>query len=199
MTIYEALGDGDAAVSAAADALVAAPGLGSDPAWSSTPNLAALFEAALPVALDQAEPAIGYRIAMEAGHQEEAARIAASLPGQDRAVADAAVAAWFGDEAAFDDLHKIAEANPLHNTYVATCRRIATRSHDPDWPHNWTGDCTGTGPFEYPAVRVGQPVEGRATLPGPDATWHFQYAYRRLVPYDEVVPDIPHLRSVFTE
>jgi Flp pilus assembly protein TadD len=196
MAIYEALGARDAAVSAAADALVAAPGLASDPSWSSTPDLQAVFEAALPVALDRAEPAIGYRIAMEAGRQDEAARIAASLPGQDRAVAEAAVAAWFGDQAAFDELHEIAEANPLHNTYVATCRRIATRSHDPGWPNGWTGDCSGTGPFEYPAVRVGTPIEGRATLPGPDATWHYQYVYRRLAPYDEFAPWVPHLRSV---
>ncbi len=39
MTIYEALGDREAAVSAAADALVAAPGLASDPSWSSTADL----------------------------------------------------------------------------------------------------------------------------------------------------------------
>jgi hypothetical protein len=160
--------------------------------------LQAVFEAAIPVALERAEPAIGYRIAMEAGLEDEAARIAAHLQGENRMVAEAAIAAWFGDQAAFDELHRIAAANPLSNAYVATCRRIASRSNDADWPFGWTGDCTGTGPFEYPAVRVGPPVEGRATIPGPDATWHHQYVYRRLAPYDEVVPGIPHLRSVYT-
>ena len=196
MTIYDALGDHDAAVSAAADALVAAPGLASDPGWSASAAAEELFSAAFPVALERAEPAIGYRIAMEAGRADEASRIASSLPDGDQEVAEAAVGAWFGDAASFDELHKLATANPLHNTYVATCRRVGVHSQGPDWPYEWTGDCTGTGPFEYPAVRVGPPVEGRATLPGPDATWHFQYVYRRLVPNDEIVPSVPHLRSV---
>jgi hypothetical protein len=111
-------------------------------------------------------------------------------------VAESAIGAWFGDHAAFDELHRIASANPLHNTYVATCRRVATRTMEPNWPFDWRGDCGGTGPFEYPAVRTGPPVEGRATLPGPNATWHFQYVHRRLVPYDEIVPGLPHLRGV---
>jgi hypothetical protein len=107
------------------------------------------------------------------------------------------VGAWFGDEASFDELHRLAALNPLHNTHVATCRRVASRSNEPDWPHDWEGECSGTGPFEYPAVRVGPPVAGRATLPGPDATWHHQYVYRRPVPDDEFVPGVPHLRSIF--
>jgi tetratricopeptide (TPR) repeat protein len=196
MTLYEALGDRDAAVSAAADALVAAPGLASDPSWS-TPDLQAVFDAALPAAFERAEPAIGYRVAMEGGLREEALRIAAMLPEDDRVVAEAAVDAWFGDEAAFAELRRIAAANPLDNVHVATCRRVASRTNEADWPFSWNGDCIGAGPFEYQAVRVGPPAAGRATLPGPDATWHFQYAYRRLAPFDEVVPGVPHLRSVY--
>jgi O-antigen ligase len=194
MTLYEHLDDREAAVSAAADALVAAPTLASDPAWGMT-ELATLFDAAVPLALDRAEPSVGYLIAMEAGRVEDALRLAASLPMDDRSVAQAAVQAWNGDRAAFEELHRLASANSLDNVDVAICRRVAERSHEPDWPYDWTGECTGTGPFRYPAIRVGSPAAGLAYLPGPNATWHFQFVYRRFAPNDEVVPGLPHLRS----
>jgi hypothetical protein len=199
MTVYQALGDHDAAVTAAADALEAAPELASDPSWSSSRDREVVFESALDVVLERAEPVISYKIAMEAGRHEEALRLASLNDEDHRAVAGAAVAARFGDEDAFDELHRIAANNPLDSGIVAACRRVATVSHRTDWPYGWTGECTGSGPFESAAVRVTDAVNERATLPGPDATWHNQYVYRRPTPFDELVPGVPHLRSVYGE
>jgi O-antigen ligase len=199
MAVYEALGDQDAAVSAAADALEAAPELASDPSWSSSRDREEVFESALNVVLERAEPLISYKVAMEAGRHEQALRLASRIDEDHRAVAEAAVAARFGDEDAFDELHGIAANNPLDSAIVAACRRVATVSHRTDWPYGWTGECTGGGPFESAAIRVTDSVNERATLPGPDATWHNQYVYRRLTPFDELVPGVPHLRSVFGE
>ena len=123
MAIYEALGEGDAAVSAAVDALVAAPELASDPAWSASPRLQAIYQTALPAALKRAEPAIGYRIAMEAGRHEDASRLASLVDEDNRAVAELAVAGRFGDKDAFDELHRIAAANPLNAGDASACRR----------------------------------------------------------------------------
>ena len=196
MTIYQRLGDQSRAESAAADALVAAPGLASDAGWQ-TVELRDTFEAALPLAFERAEPSIGFRIAMEAGRAAEAEKIAATLPSEERPFAQAAVRAWFGDRAAFNELHRMAAGNPLHNIHVAICRRVAARSREPGWPYGWSGDCNGTRPSQYPAIRAGPPVAGPATLPGPNATWHIHFVYRRHGPDDELAPGIPHLWSDF--
>jgi hypothetical protein len=106
-----------------------------------------------------------------------------------------AVAAWSGDEVAFDAIHARAMANPLDAHAVPVCNRLAARTREPDWPGStWTCDRTWIG--ADPAIRVAGPPTSRVTLPGPDAPWHFQYIYRRLTPDDELVPRLPHLRQI---
>jgi len=197
MTIYEALRDRDAAVSAAADALVAAPGLASDPHWASDPDLRETLSAALPIAFDRAPPEIGYKIALEAEEPDRASEVLERLTAVERDLPELVVRAWNGDEAAFAQIHERAMASPLDTPTVVACRRLAGRSRNGDHgaPPGWV--CDGTGPAREPVVRVAPPPTARVTLPGPDAPWHYQYAYRRLTPNDELAPSLPHLEQRF--
>jgi O-antigen ligase len=194
MTIYEALGDQDAAASAGADALVVAPSLAGEPLWSSTPSLDAIRTAAMRRAIERG-PAGAYRLALEADMPNEAWKLVAQLPESSRAVPELIVAAWTGDETAFDRLHDMAIANPLDTGIVSVCNRLAARSEETDWqgPSEWT--CDRTSADIEPVVRVGGPPEARVALPGPDASWHYVYVHRRLTPNDELVPGLPHLES----
>ena len=196
-TIEEELGDHPAAVRALTSAFLVAPGMVSDPYWSD-PSRAALFSDALSRALSEAAPQIGYQLALEAGRIEDARAIAATLPAADREAVLLEIEAWAGDEAAFDALHAIARDDPLHDELVARCRRVAARSHDADWagPGPWT--CDGAGfVAALIVIRVSPPPTTRAILPGPNASWHVQYTYRRTSPADELVPGLPHLAVVF--
>jgi O-antigen ligase len=196
MTIYEALDDHDAAVSAAADALVAAPGLASDPGWSDLER-APRFTEALSLAYERAPPSIGYRIALEAGDSDRARAMVDLLPDAERELPELAIAAWSGDKTSFDAIHARAVANPLDATAVPLCNRLAGRARQtsPGSSTPWTCDQTWIG--SDPVVRVDGPPDGRVTLPGPDAPWHYQYVYRRLTPEDELVPSLVHLEQRF--
>jgi O-antigen ligase len=193
MKIYEALGDTDAAVSAGADALLVTPSLASEPTWTSIPSLQAIRAAAVFQALERVGPDPGYRIALEADMPDEARAMVARLPESSRALPELIVAAWTGDETAFDELHARAIDNPLDTGIVGICHRVASRSRESDWqgPRDWI--CDQTPAVSDPVVRVGGPPEARVALPGPDATWHHQYVHRRLTPNDELVPGLPHL------
>ena len=197
MTIYEALGDRDAAISAAADALVAAPGLASDPDWASNEVLADILAKALPVAYDRALPEAGYKIALEAGETDTAGSIVDRIAESEREMPALAVAAWSGNQKAFDAIHARAVANPLDATAVPLCNRLAGRSREPNWGGSTTWSCDKTWLGNEPVIRVAAPPSDRVTLPGPDAPWHHQYVYRRLTPDDELVPLLPHLEQRF--
>ena len=196
MTILEALGDRDAAVSAAADALVVAPSLVGEPLLMSSPAMQEIRSAAIPIATERGGPEVGYRLALEAGMPDAATEQVSLLPDSSRTAAAQIVAAWNGDGTAFEQLHARAMANPLDTGAVAICNRLAARSRDPAWqgPRGWS--CDQTPPDSESVIRVGGPPEARVALPGPDATWHHQYVHRRLTPNDELVPGLPHLEAV---
>jgi tetratricopeptide (TPR) repeat protein len=195
MAIYEALGHRDAAVSAAADALVVVTSLAGDPIWASTPAMQEILSAAIPIATERGGPEVAYRLALEVGNSEEATEQLARLPESSRALAELIVAAWNGDEAAFDQLHARAMANPLDAGAVAICNRLAIRSQEPGWNASGPWTCDQTADGSEPIIRVGGPPEARVELPGPDATWHHMYVHRRLTPNDELVPGLPHLEA----
>jgi O-antigen ligase len=189
-------GDDDAAVDALASALVVAPGLASDPYWA-TPDWYSLLDAAVDESLERASPSIGYRIALESGRQEEAARLAASISEDAGAVARLVVRAWSGDVTAFDELHARAISNPLAPAVVSICRRVAAHARDLGWNDSGAWACDGAGiPTDFQIVRISPPPESRVALPGPNASWHFKYTYRRVTPFDELVPGLPHLAGV---
>jgi O-antigen ligase len=189
-------GDDDAAVDALASALVVAPGLASDPYWA-TPDWSSLLDAAVDESLERASPSIGYRIALESGRQEEAARLAASIPEDAGAVARLVVRAWSGDVTAFDELHARAISNPLAPAVVSICRRVAAHARELGWNDSGAWACDGAGiPTDFQIVRISPPPESKVALPGPNASWHFKYTYRRVTPFDELVPGLPHLAGV---
>lgn len=194
------LGDGDAAVSALADALLVAPTLASDPFWEDQARHQ-LFEDALSAALTSAPPEVGYKLALEGGRAQLAPAIVAILPADEQAVPDLVVRSWAGDQAAFDALHARAIADPLNIDVVVLCRRLALRSAQVNLPaEGWT--CFGAGsPDNALIVRVdpsnalgAAPVPG---LPGPDASIHALYVYRRLAPLDKLAPGLLHLVPEF--
>ena len=196
-TIDLELGDEDGAVAALAAAFVAAPGFASDPTWGD-PTRRTLFDAAVDAALAQASPGVGYKIALEAGRLPTALALVDALPLDQRLVPGLVARAWGADDAAFDQLHRLAMEDPLDTETVSLCRRVAARSHDAEWigARSWT--CSGAGaPGALIVVRIGPPPTWRVYLPGPDFSWHFEYVYRRFAPWDELVPGLPHLYTLF--
>ena len=147
------------------------------------------------MAYDRALPEAGYKIALEAGDLDTAASIVNRIAESERELPALAVAAWSGNQEAFDAIHARAVANPLDATAVPLCNRLAGRTREPDsrGPTTWT--CDGTSPGSEPLIRVAAPPSDRVTLPGPDAPWHHQYVYRRITPDDELVPPLPHLEQ----
>jgi hypothetical protein len=83
-------------------------------------------------------------------------------------------------------------ANPLDAGLAETCHRLATHARETfDDAADWA--CTASASPGAAVIRVGELPGGRSQLPGPNAPWHFQYVYRRLAPYDELVPGLPHV------
>jgi O-antigen ligase len=197
VTLDLELGDRAAAVGALTSALVFAPGLASDPYWS-TGSRSPILSEAVTSALTATDPSIAYKIALEAGRLEDAATLVATIAPDERAVPDLVVRAWGGDRAAFDQLHELAVADPLTGETGTLCRRVADHSTEP----GWTGDaliCDGTGRRgAIIVVRVDPPSSWWGILPGPNAYQHWAFGYRRFAPGDDLVPGLPHVGSEFT-
>jgi hypothetical protein len=156
-----------------------------------------VLDAALPVAFERTSPGRAYKIAIEADRHADASRFADALSGEERAVAEDAIDAWFGDETSFHELADLALANPLNESYVNLCLRVASRTHESGWTHGWRGECFSGHLARI--VRVNPPEEAAGGLPGPNAALHFQFVYRRLVPNGPLVPGLAELRNVFAE
>jgi hypothetical protein len=121
-----------------------------------------------------------------------------ALPPDQRLVPGLVARAWAAVGAAFDQLHRVAMEDPLDTETVSLCRRVAARSHDADWsgPGTWT--CSGAGtPGALIVVRIGPAPTWRVYLAGRDFSWHFVFVYRRLAPWVELVPGLPHLHTLF--
>jgi tetratricopeptide (TPR) repeat protein len=195
-TIYAELGNTDETASAVADALTTAPGLASDPYWSSGAALEAAWSSAIPMAIGRLPEGVAYQLALEAGQLDVARQVVASLPGSQQEPFLAVIEAWTGDIQAFQSVYAWAAANPLNGNIVASCYRVASHALDDLGLDPTTWSCDGAGyAYEPFLVRVGDAPTSREWLPGPNATWHFQGVYERFVPFDELVPGLPHLRA----
>lgn len=195
-SIYAELGDRRDAASAVADALVNAPGLAGDPFWTSNPELQAAWGTGLALALERLPGEQAYELGLEAGQPDVARRIVQALPEPARSTSATVVEAWTGDAAAFERLRARTTASPFDGHLVALCHRVASRATDELELDATTWTCGRAGYAYSPiVVRVGDPPTSREWLPGPNATWHFQGAYERFVPFDELVPGLPHLRA----
>jgi O-antigen ligase len=188
MDLHLGLGDEDAATIAAVAALEVAPTLTSDPYWMTSPKLEQIWRRAV----DEAISAGSIEVALEAERVAEAERIVETMDGSVRASAEQLVRAWEGDASAFDAIRDAAIANPLDRVLADRCHRLAVHARESisgaaDW------DCRGTAGPGAAIIRVADLPGGRSQLPGPNAPWHFQYVYRRLTPFDELVPGLPHV------
>ena len=192
--MYLELGDRPPAVAALAQALVVAPALASDPWWDAT-GRRSLLEDALTAAIANATPETGYRLALEGERPEAAAALVGVMAAEQRTIPGLVVRAWAGDKVAFDDLHARAFDDPMDITTVALCRRLALHSSvESHLAVPWR--CDDAGAPDIPIViRIDAPDYGEWApvpgLPGPDASVHVIYVYRRLAPLDKLVPGIP--------
>jgi tetratricopeptide (TPR) repeat protein len=194
--ILTEVGDPGAAASAVANALVSAPGLAGDPFWTSSPGLQAAWAIGVSQALDWLPPEQAYELALEAGQPDLARQLVRSLADPARSTSESVVDAWMGDASAFARLRARTRANPFDGHLVALCHRVANRATEELALDAAAWDCGGAGYAYSPIViEVGDPPTSREWLPGPNATWHFQGAYERFVPFDELVPGLPHLRA----
>lgn len=192
--MYLELGDHAEAVSALAGALVVAPALASDPWWAKT-GRRDLLEEALTAAIPIAPPESGYRLALEGGRSDVAAAVVAAMSEEQRAMPELVIRAWAGDRDAFEAIHALAFDNPLDYATVTMCRRLALHARaELDPPAAW--HCDDAGAPDIPLViRIDAPDYGEWApvpgLPGPDASVHVVYVYRRLAPFAKLVPGVP--------
>ena len=190
------LGRPDQARAAAAAALSSAPTLADDPWWATSPDLAALRDAAVDEALVTADPWRRWQIALLAGRADSARSLAQALPPDQLAVAGPAIDAWEGVQGARQRLEAQASADPLGGgaTWAA---RVAEKEGDTaaaDRFHRWAaiGYGTSSTDFGYDTAVTDTPDPG-SQPPGPNAMFHDRYVYRRSSPADMLIGDLPRL------
>jgi O-antigen ligase/tetratricopeptide (TPR) repeat protein len=191
--LYQGLGNRAEAIRMLAAAFSELPSLAADPTWR-TADWAPIADGAIADAMAQPDRWQAMLVALEAGRLDDAQTIAAEVPEADRDLARTVVAAWTGDQQAFAALHEAARADPVDETLVSMCRRVAS-VHDPSGTTpGWA--CDGGWYFgQYPVATIGDgPVE--ASLPGADAYWHGSYVYRRPGPIDLLVPWLLHIQTL---
>lgn len=191
--MYRQLRDPAAAQDLIAAAIATAPSLASDPLWQ-TPDWASIAAAAIDDVLVDPDSWTAFQVALEAGRADQARMIADDLDADRHDLGELTLAAWTGDQSAFEQLHALAKASPLDETTVGLCRRVA-RLHDPDGTApGWT--CDGNWWFGvYPITRVGAGLD-EGVIAGPAAYPHALYAYRRPGPVELLVSWLLHLNSI---
>ncbi len=186
------LGDDAEARRLLAAAFALLPSLAADPYWQQ-PAWQAIADGAVTDAVRSADPWQAMLLALETGRFDDARATLGRLDPSARALGETVVAAWSGDQAAFERLHQAARDDPLDAQTVALCRRVA-RIHDPSLATpGWACD-GGFGANTYPVGRVGA-GSNDVPLPGPDAFWQGAYAYRRPGPQDLLVPWLLHVHA----
>jgi O-antigen ligase/tetratricopeptide (TPR) repeat protein len=191
--LYRELGEASQARRMLAAAFSQLPSLAADPTWRG-PDWAPIADGAVDDATAQPDRWQAMLVALEAGRFDAARSIADEVPAADRDLARTVVAAWTGDQRAFQTLHDAARADPVDDRLVTMCRRVAN-VHDPSaTTPGWA--CDGGWYFgSYPVATLGTgPVD--ASLPGADAYWHGSYVYRRPGPVDLLVPWVFHVQTV---
>ncbi len=191
------LGDQEDAVAAFAIALQFAPELADDPFWDSSPELAAARDAAVDRAMTDGSPTTALLIAMFNGEPDEARARSQQLPEPQRTLYSLVVNAWNDDTAAQTRLIEIAEANPLDTTAAVWSAFLAARDGDTaarDQFRVWAGLVGGSlGTAIGQDTVVTDAPWNRRQVAGPNANFQGIYTYRRLYPWDLLVPGLPKL------
>jgi tetratricopeptide (TPR) repeat protein len=190
MSLYLRLRDEEAATTAAMAGLRVAPTLASDSYWSLSPERARIRDRAIDQIID-ADGTHALQVSIESERISDARRLVEAMAEPSRTRARTVLEAWLGDRTAFESVRAEALRNPLDPVLTETCHRLAVHARERIDGQDW--ECRGVAGPGAPVVRVGDLPGGRSQLPGPNWPWHFQYVYRRLAPYDELVPGLPHV------
>ncbi len=190
------LGDTAAATQAIADAFALVPQLAADPYWSSSPALRTAANRALDPVILQAiiagEPTRTdsttlYQIALAAGQTAEAESLAAAFPPAQEAAADLVIRAWTGDRSALTALVSRVLASPLDVGVAGMASLVAERLGDVPVA-NRLADIAGQS-----EIVIGPTCGSCAAMTGANELEYGYFTYRRPVPQDLLVLDLPRL------
>ena len=193
-TLYLSLGNRPEATQAIAHAFAIAPELAADPFWSSTAALKSAAAAAVDQAVVLAGPDPGYRILMAAGRTTDALRLAATLGAASNA-ARWYVQSWNGDQAALTRLTDLAVASPLTGPVVLgefAAERLGAEDVAMRLARIASQGAHVSAPVR--ALIAVEPTCGACVqMPGANAQYYGFFTYRRRVPADLLVLDLPRL------
>ena len=194
--ILLALGDRAQAEEQAVLALSGAPTLTDDPWWQSSPELQSLHDAAVDAAGRTARPWRAWQVALLSGDADRARAIAENLGG-DAAIAEAVIDAWTRVPGGRARLEQAVLADPL-GPGAGWAALVAARDGDEAAADRFRrlpgiGYGSSTSDPGYDVFVTTDPPQ--AQPPGPNAGFHFRYAYHRTVPADMLVPGLPEIDS----
>ena len=192
--LYMRLGDANDAALAIAHAYVLAPELAADPYWSSRRRLRMAADRAVAEAVATSPKDVAYRVLMAAGRTVEAESVAAQLSvGSTPALLY--VRAWNGDRSALSQLAAYALAHP-YDSAVNLAGLAAERLGDQALANRMDGIASQQGVGVTRArllLTIAQTCGPCPQPPGADAQLYGFYTYRRPIPADLLVLDLPRL------
>jgi O-antigen ligase/tetratricopeptide (TPR) repeat protein len=194
--LYVELEDEAAAASALEAVFSTTPSLAGDPFWQSSAALRSAWMRAVSEALRTPSGDVAYQLALEAGLTDRAREIALALPDPQRDYGVAFVEAWAGNLGGFEIVRARAHSEPLDGYRVALCYLLARHATGELGLDADAWQCDRVGYALVPIdVEVGDAPTSRLEMVGPNSFFHFQSAYERFVPFNELVPGLPNLRS----
>ncbi len=192
--LYARLGDVQDAAAVLVYAFVLIPELPADPYWSSTPQLHTAADLAVDKVVATWDPGIAYRVALAAGRTSEALQLAATL-GPAAGSATLYVRAWNGDLSARRELEAEALAAPS-SPAAPLAELAAARAGEQAMTDRLVALAGQTGlPSTHAQllIHVAQTCGDCPQMPGANATSWSYFTYRRPVPADLLVLDLPRL------
>jgi O-antigen ligase/tetratricopeptide (TPR) repeat protein len=195
--LAERLGDITLSDRAFVTAIATVPSLAGDPWWQATPERAARFPAIMDSAIQAANPADKWQIALMAGEPERARELALNATGGSGSTLEGKVIdAWTGDEKAFLAILAICDEQPLDATALAWAARLYAQRGDDATANlyrRWAYTASSVAVISGAELRVSDhPMLGR-TVAGDVAEFWGTYTYRRPTPWNLLVPSLIQL------
>jgi len=191
------LGDVDLSDAAFVEALVHYPSLAADPWWQADSARAARLPQLVEAAIVAAPPPDRWQLALMAGDPDRARSLLSADPDVETTVPPLdVIAAWSGDAAAFERIIAICDANPLDVVAVTWAARLEGRLGNTDAANRyrrWGFTVSGGAGVSGSEVRVADGhLLGRAVRGGVAEFWG-TYGYRRITPWNPLVPSVVQL------
>lgn len=191
--LYADLGMPTQAATALEYSFLLIPELAGDPYWSSSPGLRAAADQAV-AWIAAAGPSEAYQVLLAAGKTGDALRVASQL-GAASSSATLYVRAWEGDDSALQSLERAALASPASEAF-GLAALAAARAGDQAMVDRLNAIANpgtlGPGHAE-PLVAVAQRCGSCPQVTGAAATSWSIFTYRRPVPADLLVLNLPRL------